>query len=701
MPTFTFTSPDGKSYDVEGPEGATAEQAFEILQSQIGSAKPESRSTGEEFGRQLGLTARHAIEGAAGLVGIVADPLGATLDAAIPQKRTVADVVAEREPGRRYIPLRENVSGLLDRAGLPKPETATERVVGGASQALVGGGGFVKGGQVLANQTSRVLTNIGQKLAAAPGTQAASAVSGGGSAEVARESGASPTGQIVAGVVGGFVPGVAATTGPATVRGAFRGGEAGRQRVADNIKAFKDVGTSPTVGQATEGRFARAGEAVLSRVPGGAGPVVNKAETQADEIGAGLDRIASGLSNKRTAAAAGQSVERGISGEGGFVDRFKARSRALYDDLDRHIKGDSPVGLTRTGAVLDQLSKPIQGAAATSKALTNPKLASIQQAIKEDLAAGNGALPYEAVKALRTRIGEELADSALVSDMPRAQLKKLYGALTSDLEAAAAAGGPEAVAALRRANNYYRSGMGRLEVLERVVDKNGGPEAVFKAATAGTKEGATTLRAVMQSLPKENQKDLAAAIVRRLGKAVSSKQGADGSEFSTETFLTNWNNLSIEAKSTLFDRFGPRFKQDMNRVAQVAANLRRGSKVFANPSGTSQGVAQVSAATAFIMSVLTGNLGTAGGIATAAGAANGYSRLMTNPKFVSWLAQTTRVPTSSLNQQITILDGIAKRTGDQDIAEFAETLNSASQEQSRPAGQETPAAQRGLVAQGP
>lgn len=37
MPDFTFSSPDGKSYTVSGPEGATAEQAFGMLQKQIGS----------------------------------------------------------------------------------------------------------------------------------------------------------------------------------------------------------------------------------------------------------------------------------------------------------------------------------------------------------------------------------------------------------------------------------------------------------------------------------------------------------------------------------------------------------------------------------------------------------------------------------------------------------------------------------------
>jgi hypothetical protein len=42
MSTFDFTSPDGKRYSVQGPEGATPEQAFQILQSQIGGKTPDA-----------------------------------------------------------------------------------------------------------------------------------------------------------------------------------------------------------------------------------------------------------------------------------------------------------------------------------------------------------------------------------------------------------------------------------------------------------------------------------------------------------------------------------------------------------------------------------------------------------------------------------------------------------------------------------
>lgn len=44
MPSFTFTSPEGKRYTVNGPDGATKEQAFAVLQQQLasGSTQPDN-----------------------------------------------------------------------------------------------------------------------------------------------------------------------------------------------------------------------------------------------------------------------------------------------------------------------------------------------------------------------------------------------------------------------------------------------------------------------------------------------------------------------------------------------------------------------------------------------------------------------------------------------------------------------------------
>ncbi len=46
MPTFEFTSPEGKKYSVDGPPGATKEQAFQVLQAQLAGGKADPRLDG-------------------------------------------------------------------------------------------------------------------------------------------------------------------------------------------------------------------------------------------------------------------------------------------------------------------------------------------------------------------------------------------------------------------------------------------------------------------------------------------------------------------------------------------------------------------------------------------------------------------------------------------------------------------------------
>lgn len=105
------------------------------------------------------------------------------------------------------------------------------------------------------------------------------------------------------------------------------------------------------------------------------------------------------------------------------------------------------------------------------------------------------------MKRLRTQVGELVDDSVLSPDTSTRQLRALYAAMSDDLTAAVkATGDAKAAQAVSRANNYYRAGMQRVEALERVIDRSGGPEAVYRAMFNNSREGGTTLRRVMQSL---------------------------------------------------------------------------------------------------------------------------------------------------------------------------------------------------------
>ncbi|UYK67825.1 hypothetical protein NG831_06575 [Xanthomonas sacchari] len=291
-----------------------------------------------------------------------------------------------------------------------------------------------------------------------------------------------------------------------------------------------------------------------------------------------------------------------------------------------------------------------------------------------DFLAGqvDNKLPYEALQKLRTLVGGELEGSSLLSDVPRSKWKAVYGALSRDMEAAAST--PEAKQALSRANAYFNARANRIDAIDRVIDRNGGPEKIYSAVMGGVSDGGTTLRAVMQSLPEDGQKAITAAAIRRMGMANPGAQDAAGEAFSAATFLTNWNKVSPEARRTLFDRYGPGFSADMDRIARVSERIKDGTRALTNPSGTARQGAAFGYWGGLGGALVTGQVGAALGLAGAGAAANLGARLMTNPKWVKWLAKSTELPTAALPSQINVLKRIAKENDEPDIAEAANVL---------------------------
>lgn len=790
-PGFTLDAQPSAGGDIPPPPpGFTLDAApMSTAQAQPASQPTEqpSSSTVDELGRQLGLAGRYAIEGVAALPGMVANVPAAAgnlvLGAADSASRAMGgDGVQFRFPDQN-----QAISDALTRAGLPTPQTPTERVVGDASRGLAGAASTATAANVVAagrrylvegakNVGQDILGRVARLLGDAPGAQFAAGGTAGSAAGATREAGGGPIAQTAAGIAGAVSPSAAGRTVQAGTKAAIVGGEQGRQVVRQNIDDFVAAGTFPSTGQATQARSMQGVESTLSKLPGGAAPIVNRAESQATQLSAGLDEQATRLAPKATGEQAGRAITRGIEGEGGFVEKFKARQGVLYDELDAFIPATTRIDVSRTLKALANLNASIPGAPNVSRFFQNSKIRSIEGALKKDLkaptdesmaldaarreaaeleqsrssavqdagrfqafensqsvladqfapvqgqprfpgrysphperaaegaaaardasavarqrtaqlqqaqqrvaeleqiaATTDGKLPYEALKKLRTLVGEQVSDWNITNSVPRSKWKALYAALSQDLGTAARGAGDKAQQAWSRANHYTRAGMDRIEAIEGVLNKNGGPEAVFRAATSGTREGATTLRAVMQSLPKEDQRMVSATIVRRLGRAKAGVQDASGEKFSTETFLTNWNSLSPEAKRALFDRHGPEFRKSMDRVAGVAANLREGSQVFKNPSGTSQGAASITALSTFVGAIMSGNFGVAGTVAAGVGAANAMSRLMVNPKFVRWLARSHDRPKSAVPA---LLQSLAQ-SSDPEMQEAAALLQAA------------------------
>lgn len=434
------------------------------------------------------------------------------------------------------------------------------------------------------------------------------------------------TGNEALAITAGMLPAGAQMAGAAAVKRAVRGGEDGRQRMAQRTQDLQNAGIdNPTLGLASGNKLLGGAENLLQNTPGAVG-IMQNARTQAVQgMEGAANQAASLASPNRGSIDAGRAIQKGGVN---FKEGFKAQQEALYNRLDQFIEGQAPVRVDATKQTLSELNSGIRGAPELSKQFQNGRLQSIEAAINSDTAGApasvqvysrpargagglmnqpveqppllvqtpagppRNTLPFEAVKKTRTLVGNEIADNSLLSDVPRSKWNPLYAALSADMQGAATAAGPQAENALNRANQFTRAGNDRLERIAPIVNRDS-PEGSFKALESTLRDNNSTFQAVKKSLPEDARGSFAGTIIERLGKAAPGQQDATGSRWSPETFLTNWNRISPEAQRELLAGIpnAGQVKDLVDSVARGASMMRDNSKMWANPSGTGANVA--------------------------------------------------------------------------------------------------------------
>ena len=174
-------------------------EAASLFASEIKSLQPSAtvpvqptRSTGDEFKRQLGLTGRYGLEGLGSIADLASTPIRGAMNLMLPEDKQLQPV---------------SLGGSIANAlNLPQPETGTERVVGDISRAVAGTGGAMKlaGGLMPTTTTGK---NIATSFASNAPTQLASATGAGGASGLTREAGGGDFLQMLAGLGGGFAGG--------------------------------------------------------------------------------------------------------------------------------------------------------------------------------------------------------------------------------------------------------------------------------------------------------------------------------------------------------------------------------------------------------------------------------------------------------------------------------------------------------------
>lgn len=323
------------------------------------------------------------------------------------------------------------------------------------------------------------------------------------------------------------------------------------------------------------------------------------------------------------------------------AQQFQTKQNAIYEKAYDMIGKDAPIALDNIIALRQEFEQTL-AQAPKSLAPTYKKVIRYLKNIQTDAGDPDG-MPLEVLRTLRTDLGKNLAQPMLVGGKggENAAYKQVYAAMTLDLSAAAQRINPKAANVLKRADQYTKAFNRNVGVTLNKIGKFNTDEEVFRYIEQGRNIGATKLRQLRKQFEPEEWDTVVASTLDRMGLASAGGQDATGELFSVNTFMSNWNRMSAEAKDALF--YSQRYKglrQNLDDLVEVSSSLK-GVERFANTSNSGN----LLSVTNTIQMLGSGLAGFAAGGGTVSlfgiGAVAGLNRLgavlITNPKFVKWL----------------------------------------------------------------
>lgn len=374
-------------------------------------------------------------------------------------------------------------------------------------------------------------------------------------------------------IVGGAGPAI----GKAVGAGVEALANSGAQTPATNAlaQAAERLGVDFPKVAASDSLITQRTGAALKELPVLGDPIVQASRKANEQMGAALKNVEQGYGSGSALNAgdiAKTAMEDWITGKSGDV------ASRLYGNVEALTNPAVTRDLTATRKVVADVLADRQNAAlpGSSKA--------VDAVI--DAVQNRGGLNYDGVKTLRTSIGEMLDSSVLPADIRKSELKRIYGALSTDLkDTVHAAGGPDALNAFNKANTINVLVNQRREALAKIIgtQANAAPEQVMDRligfAGSNARADFQKLALARKTIGAKGWDEVASSAVAKIGR------DADGN-FSPDRFLTAYGKLSPAGKQTLFSSTG---KGDLAAALEDIATLSRKAKElssYGNPSGT-------------------------------------------------------------------------------------------------------------------
>lgn len=337
-------------------------------------------------------------------------------------------------------------------------------------------------------------------------------------------------------------------------------------------KTAEDLGAPLPVGLASDSKVMQAATKAAQQLPL-VGPQIGERAAQTvaaagNRVGDIADDLSGGVVDR---AASGAIVRPSLKG---VIEDNNTRIDNAFSDLRNMIDQSEPAELPTTAKVVKQIIKERTAAGQTKP---NAGLEDVQNLVKK------GAT-FDGLQRARSDIGNTLNFGDANPGFNAGDLKRVYGAMTRDMQGVVSQTAKEGVApeAAVQALNDANSTAAPIIEFNKTLQKLSGiqsDESLIGSLTkaAQNKTGNVKLLAQLrQSMPTEDFQQIAGTALSELGHNNST------GKFSLNQFATKWEGLGDRAKNVLFS---PEHKQSLDAIAALGRHLKDADK-FANTSNT-------------------------------------------------------------------------------------------------------------------
>lgn len=442
-------------------------------------------------------------------------------------------------------------------------------------------------------------------------------------------------------------------------------------------QAAARLGIPLPAGVATQSPAVIRMEAGLAQTPGGAQVIAPKYELMQEQMGTTATNIAEDLSKASKTPTPQVFTEKG--GLGQFFKkgseaagkRFAERRQQIDDVVAATVGPQNRFAANNTAQLVNDLRAQIAKDPNTMGPLLQPVIDRAMRVV-DDANAGFGGVSFDALRKMRTAVGQEL-DRPDVSGLTQSPyLSRLYAALRADVGAAAKESGPLADRSLKLHDRYVRFNREvNLPALQKIVDQDL-DVAAANYALSGTKDGIGRLQLLRRNFTPDEWDTVTASVWQQLGNAKAGVKegtdiGVDSYQFSANTFLTNWNNLSDSAKNVLFA--GERYRNiipAINDLVKVTTGAREAGKSVntSNTAGAQMVASALLGTGGLVGGGLSGDMTQAlvGGASALGGlvlTSNTAAKLLESPRFIRWVSDTSRAVVNNPNSLTTQIAKLA------------------------------------------